>query len=103
MCYSLGQGSVVGVSLLLKLVAKMVVSLLLFFMLRFASGFDIEYAHEQLSHNSIVVEFEADDNQSNIPVAIDTKTVIHTTSENFLSLALDAGLMRRKWETFDIR
>ena len=103
MCYSLGQGSVVGVSLLLKLVAKMTVSLLLFFMLRFASGFDIEYAHEQLSHNSIVVEFEADDNQSNIPFAIDTKTVIHTTSENFLSLALDAGLMRRKWETFDIR
>ena len=62
------------------------------------------YAFEQLNPNSI--EFKdrgSADDMTNVPLAIDTKTVIHTTSEKFLSLALDAGIMLHKWETFDIR
>ncbi|KAK2176167.1 hypothetical protein NP493_678g01053 [Ridgeia piscesae] len=62
------------------------------------------YAFEQLNPNSI--EFKdrgSADDMTKVPLAIDTKTVIHTTSEKFLSLALDAGIMLHKWETFDIR
>ena len=62
------------------------------------------YGFEQL--NSIEFKDRARDSAdewTNVPLAINTKTVIHTTLEKFLSLALDAGIMRRKWETFDIR
>ena len=70
-----------------------------------AAGYssDAGYAFEQLNSIEFKDRDSADDMMTNVPIAIDTKTVIHTTSEKFLSMAIDAGIMLHKWETFDIR
>ena len=72
--------------------------LVVILMLLVVSAFHIEYVYEQLSPNSI----EFGDEEGVVPLAIDTRTVIHQTSEKFLSVALSSALVRAKWKSFDI-
>ena len=82
----------------------MTVAMLLILMLHVVSSFYVEYAHEQLSPNSIEFGDEEDDKSTLevVPLSIDTRTVIQKTSDKFLSVALSPGLVREKWKSFDI-